>query len=101
MTSDEELSTATALVEADVSAVLGKVVDGGFEPKAVGTLHSGGSYVVEWVYSGTNKPEFLGLGAKPKADVKICGVTIVEGAGADAKFRRYIDWASVYADFDL
>jgi len=100
VTSDQTLLPAD-LVKADVSGVLGQVVDGGtFVSTATGTLDGNASHVVVWVYAGKSKPEFLGLGAKAET-VEIHGVTIVEGDGAEPRFRRYIDWASVYATFEL
>lgn len=103
MTSADQTPSPAELVEKDVSDVLGRVLDpggrgGGFETVRAGAL--AGAHVIEWTYSGRTTPEFLGLGTNGEA-VMICGVTVVEGADAEPQFRRYIDWASVYAELGV
>jgi hypothetical protein len=68
----------------------------GLERLAEEPLSNGAMTAVPWEYTGTAAVRLRGEG-QPNREVTIRGVTIVEGEGENAVFRRYVDWAEVWA----
>jgi hypothetical protein len=68
----------------------------GLERLAEEPLTNGTVTAVPWEYTGFTEERLRGQEQQPR-EVTVRGVTIVEGDGEEAVFRRYVDWAEVWA----
>jgi hypothetical protein len=64
-------------------------------------LANGVATAVPWVYVATTTTQVRLRGEPISRTIEIHGVTITQGVGDDAVFRRYVDWAGVWAQLGI
>ncbi len=101
-----EPGTPFALVAEDLAPLRAAYPDGelfvpdGLEGLIDEPLSNSVASLVPWEYVATVT---ISLRGEPAAERRIVirGVTVIQGKGDDAVFRRYVDWATVWAQLGV
>ena len=75
------------------------VLPDGLDELSRAPLSSGPIHALPWEYRGTAAVSRRGVAGSK--DVVISGVTVVTDRGEQREFRRYVDWASVWAQLGV